>query len=297
LNQFKPKGIYIPHITPFKKDDTIDQKNLRELIDFWIDSGVDGLVPCGSNGEAPYLSREERKEVISIVVDQANNRVKIIAGTGSMTTKETIQFSKDADDIGVDGILVITPFFFKPTRGEIINHYRQLNETINTPLLIYNVPKYTGFNLEPSIVTELASIDNIIGMKDSSGNVNQLANIISQTKKFDFAMMAGTGNIIYPSLTLGATGAVVAVGNIVPKKCSDIYNYYIQNELDDARDTQLDILELNRLLTSRYGISAIKYALGIMGLQGGIPRKPMLPIDQRAKGIIKKSLKNLQIIA
>jgi 4-hydroxy-tetrahydrodipicolinate synthase len=295
LSQFKPKGIYIPHITPFNRDDNIDENSLRELIDFWIDGGVDGLVPCGSNGEAPYLTREERKEIIRIVVDQANGRVKIIAGTGSMTTRETIQFSKDAEDIGVDGILVITPFFFKLTRQEILSHYRQLNDTLNTPLLIYNVPKYTGFNLEPSIVTELASIDNIIGMKDSSGNVNQLSNIISQTKNFDFVMMAGSGNIIYPSLMLGATGAVVAVGNIIPKKCSDIYNCYIRNELDCARNIQLDILELNSLLTSRYGVSAIKYALGIMGFRGCAPRKPMLPIENIAKKIINQSLENLQI--
>ncbi|MEM3640883.1 MAG: dihydrodipicolinate synthase family protein [Candidatus Bathyarchaeia archaeon] len=175
----KLDGIFVPNVTPFTKEGDIDEEALRACVQFWINSGISGLVPCGSNGEAPYLSREERKKVVETVVDEVNGKVHVIAGTGSTSTWETIQFTKDAKDLGVDGVLIVTPYYFKLSRKEIYEHYRTVLETVDIPVILYSVPKFTGYSLEPLLISQLVSeYKSVVGVKDSGGNIGVITEII-----------------------------------------------------------------------------------------------------------------------
>jgi len=195
-------GIFVPHVTPFTREGKLDIKALRACVRFWVEGGVSGLVPCGSNGEAPYLSRQERRRVIETVVDEVNGKIPVIAGTGSMSTQETIAFTKDAKDFGVDAALVVTPFYFKLTNKEIYEHYRTLLETVDLPLVVYNVPKFTGFSLEPSFICQLASESvGVVGVKDSSGSIGTITEIIRLVGD-KISVLAGTADVALPTLLL-----------------------------------------------------------------------------------------------
>jgi len=285
------EGIFTPHITPFTRDGDIDEKALRTCVKFWVESGISGLIPCGSNGEAPYLSREERKEVIEIVIDEANGKMPVIPGTGSMSTRETVLFTQDARDLGADAALVVTPFYFKLSNRELYEHYRAVIEAVDLPILVYNVPKFTGFSLEPVVISQLASeYDNVIGVKESSGNINQIAEIIRLVGK-KISVLAGTADVILPTLTLGGKGAVVAVANVAPKVCVNLYKAFREGNEEEAKRLQLQVSHLNEVLVKKYNqLSAIKEALNMLGWPVGYPRRPALPLDEEAKEDIKKVL-------
>jgi len=289
----KPKleGIFTPHITPFTRDGEVDEKALRTCVKYWIESGISGLVPCGSNGEAPYLSREERRGIIEIVLDEVNGKVPVIPGTGSISTRETILFTKDAKDLGANAALVVTPFYFKLSNKELYEHYRAVIEAVDLPIIVYNVPKFTGFSLEPVVISQLASeYDNIIGVKDSSGNINQITEIIRLVGK-KISVLAGTADVILPTLTLGGKGAVVAVANVAPKACVDLYKAFKEGNDEEAKRIQLQVSRINEVLVKKYNqLSAIKEALNTLGWPAGYPRRPALPLEEEAKEDIKKVL-------
>ncbi|MGQ9552431.1 MAG: dihydrodipicolinate synthase family protein, partial [Candidatus Bathycorpusculaceae bacterium] len=222
MRKLELKGIFVPHITPFTREGDIDKEALRTCVRFWLKGGVSGLVPCGSNGEAPYLSRDERREVIGTVVDEANGKAAIIAGTGSMSTKETITFTEDARDLGVDAALVVTPFYFKLSNREIYAHYRALLESVDLPIVLYSVPKFTGCSLEPSLIAQLASEhENVAGVKDSGGSIGTITETIRLVGN-KVSVLAGTADVTLPTLMLGGKGAVIAVANVFPRMCNSL---------------------------------------------------------------------------
>lgn len=286
----KLKGIFVPHITPFSRNGELDLTALRTCLRFWLKGGVSGLVPCGSNGEAPYLSREERIKVIEAVVDEVNGKIPVIAGTGSMSTKETIQFTKDAKDLGVDAALVVTPFYFKPSNKEIYEHYKTVLEAVDIPIVLYSVPKFTGFSLEPTVIAQLASeYENVLGVKDSGGNLGTITEII-RTVGDKISVLAGTADLALSTLMLGGSGAVVAVANAFPEICSDLYESFIKSHYKKAGNLQRPISYINEVLVKRYNqLSAIKEALNTLGLPAGYPRKPALPLNDKEK----KEIENL----
>jgi 4-hydroxy-tetrahydrodipicolinate synthase len=285
-------GIFVPHVTPFTSEGELDLKALRVCVRFWLESGVSGLVPCGSNGEAPYLSRQERIKVIETVVDEVNGKIPVIAGTGSMSTKETITFTKDAKDLGVDAALIVTPFYFKPTNREMHEHYRTVSETVDVPIVVYNVPKFTGFSLETAFIHQLVSEnDRIIGLKDSSGNISAITEIIRLVGD-KISVLAGAADAALPTLLLGGKGAVIAVANVFPKLCSQLYETFKNGKYEEAKMLQKRISLLNDVLVKRYNqLSAVKEALMLQGLPGGYPRKPALPLDIEEKKVVQNVLK------
>jgi len=285
-------GIFVPHVTPFKRDGDLDEEALRTLVRFWLDGGVSGLMPCGSNGEAPYLSREERKKVVETVVDEVNGKVPVIAGTGSMSTKETIRLTKDAKDLGVDAALVVTPFYFKLSNREIHEHYKTLLKAVDLPVVLYSVPKFTGFSLEPFLISQLASkYKNIAGVKDSGGSIGTITETIRLVGD-KISVLAGTAEVTLPTLTLGGRGAVIAVANVFPKLCSSLYKAFRREDHEEASKLQREISHINEVLVKRHNqLSAIKEALKQLGLPGGYPRQPALPLESEERKDIEDLLK------
>jgi 4-hydroxy-tetrahydrodipicolinate synthase len=292
---FKPEGVMVPHITPFRQNGEIDEEALRRCVDFWIENKIGGLVPCGSNGEAPYLSIDDRNRVVEIVVDEANGKVPVIAGTGSLSTEDTILLTKNAKDLGADAALVVTPFFFKLSDRELMAHYKSIVESVDIPMLLYNVPKFTGFNLEPRLVADLARLENVVGIKDSGGNLGQIAEIIRLVGN-RISVLAGTGDLIYPVLMLGGKGAIVATANAAPRQCSEVYEAFLKHDHERAKDLQLKLLPLNDVLTKKYGVVACKEALSIMGKPAGFPKSPLLALKEEARTEIGKVLTDLGLV-
>jgi len=287
-------GIFIPHITPFTHEGELDLKALRICVKFWLESGVSGFVPCGSNGEAPYLNRQERMKVIETVVDEVNGKAPVIAGTGSISTKETIEFTKDAEALGADAALIVTPFYFKPANREMQEHYRLISEAVDIPIVVYNVPKFTGLMLEVAFIHQLISEnEKIIGLKDSSGNIGAITETIRLVGE-EISVLAGTADVTLPTLLLGGKGAVLAVANVFPKLCTQLYETFKSGKYEEAKRLQMQIAFVNEILVKRYNqLSAIKEALKLLGLPAGYPRKPALPLEDKEKEVIQNLLKQM----
>jgi 4-hydroxy-tetrahydrodipicolinate synthase len=293
---FKPKGIIPPHITPFNKDGDIDEKALRENVDYWVAAGVHGLATCASNGEAAYMSGEERLRVISIVMDQSNGRVPVIAGTGAPGTREAIAQTKAAKNLGVDAALVVTPYFLSPKQEEILQYYEDIVEAVDLPISLYNVPKFTAVNMEPWVVAKLAEHETVVGVKDSSGDMKQMQSLLNLVGE-KISVLSGVGNLIFPNLASGGQGGIVAVANVVPSKCVEIYKSMLSNNLKLASKSQAEIVDLNDFLTRQYGVPAIKAALNLLGRPGGYPRRPLLPLTEKRTEELKSILSDLRLVA
>ncbi|MGB9714017.1 MAG: 4-hydroxy-tetrahydrodipicolinate synthase [Candidatus Bathyarchaeales archaeon] len=291
----KLEGIFVPHVTPFSRDGKLDEEALRTCVRFWLEGGVSGLMPCGSNGEAPYLSREERKMVVEVVLDEVSGSVPVVAGTGSASTWETIQLTKDAKDLGVDAALVVTPFYFKLSSKEIYEHYRAVLEAVDLPLVLYSVPKFTGYSLEPAIISRLASeYDNVVGIKDSGGNMSTIAETIRLVGD-KISVLAGTADVALPTLMLGGKGAVIAVANVFPKLCASLYDAFKRGAYEEASRLQKLVTYANDVLVKKYNqLSAIKEALKLLGLPAGYPRKPALPLEEAEKREVENFLKIIE---
>jgi 4-hydroxy-tetrahydrodipicolinate synthase len=293
----KLDGIFVPHITPFKRDGSLDEKALRTCVRFWLEGGVSGLVSCGSNGEAPYLSREERKKVIETVMDEVSEKTIVIAGTGSISTRETILFTKDAKDAGVDAALVVTPFYFKLSNKEVLKHYEALLNAVDLPIILYSVPKFTGYTLEPNLIQQLASEhENVIGVKDSSGNFGAITETIRLVGN-KISVLAGTAEVTLPTLIVGGSGGVIAVANVFPRLCNELYGSFKRGNYEKAGKLQRQISHINEILVKKYNqLSSIKEALNILGLPAGYPRMPSLPLDKENRKEIEALVKNLSTL-
>jgi 4-hydroxy-tetrahydrodipicolinate synthase len=287
----KISGIIPPHITPFNRDEELDEPALRQLVHYWVDAGSDGLVSCGSNGEAVYMTREERKKVLEIVLNEVKNRIPVIAGTGSASTRDTIALTKDAKDAGADAALIVTPYYFIPNDDELFNHFKAVLDAVDIPIILYNVPKFTGYNMNISVIRNLVKeYSHIIGIKDSSGLIGRISELIAHVGD-RVSIFAGTGDMILPGLEMGASGGIVAVANVAPKLCLDIYRAFLRKDHEEAKKLQLKAVLLTDLLVKKYNqISSIKAALNILGQPAGIPRKPSLPLKPEAYQDLKNTI-------
>lgn len=289
------EGIFVPHVTPFKPNGKIDEEALRTCVNFWVEGGLHGLVACGSNGEAPYLSREERKKVIEIVVDEANGKAPVIAGTGSISTWETIIFTRDAKELGAAAALVVTPFYFKLSKREIYEHYKTILEAVDLPMILYSVPKFTGFDLDVAVISQLTSeYENVIGVKDSGGNIGRITETIRLVGD-KISVLAGTADLTLPTLILGGKGAIIAVANVIPKMCSLLFKSFKRRDYEEASKLQREIAHINEILMRYNQLSTIKEALNSLGLPVGYTRKPALPLGEKERkeitGLLKPMLK------
>jgi len=289
------KGIIPAMVTPLDQDEKLDESGIREVINYLIDSGVHGIFVCGSQGESYALSEDERKRVVEIAVDEVNGRVPVYAGTGAVTTKATIELSRYAMDVGADAVTVVTPYFIRPSQDELYMHYKRVAESVDIPVMIYNNPGRTNVNLEAETVKRLAEIDNIVGIKDSSGDLTLTAQYIMECPD-DFAVLAGRDSLILATLLYGGKGAVAATANVAPKLVVGIYENFIKGDLKKARELQFKLLPLRLAFSLGTFPVVVKEAMNLLGKPSGPAKSPVssLPEEKRAK--LKSLLKELDLL-
>ncbi|HHV79974.1 MAG TPA: dihydrodipicolinate synthase family protein [Firmicutes bacterium] len=288
----KLEGIFAPIAIPFENQE-LSIPRLKENLDRWNRSRLRGLVVLGSNGEFPLLDRAEKRSVLECVRENASPDKVLIAGTGDESTRETIRLCKEAAEIGYDACLVVNPSYYKGsmTDAALKAFYDEVADHSPIPVLAYNVPRNTGINMSSQLMIRISEHPNVIGVKDSSGNIVQISEILAEAKP-GFRVFAGSGSFLLPSLCMGAVGATAAVANVFPDECDEIVNAFKKGDLHTARQLQLAILDVNAAVTTRWGVAGLKAAMDIEGYFGGLPRRPILPLTEaqvvELKGVVKQ---------
>jgi 4-hydroxy-2-oxoglutarate aldolase len=290
----KLSGVMPPIATPFQNGRlALDQ--LKKNFQRWNRTGLSGYLVLGSNGEAVYLNEKEKMRVIEVSRDSIPRSKIMMVGTGMESTQETIRFTHQAAMMGVDCALVVTPSYFKGSmKSQILyDHFASVAESSKIGILIYNVPQYTGINLEPEWVAKLSSHPNIFGIKDSSGNIQQLSEIISLSQK-GFAVFVGSAPVFFPALCVGAVGGILAVANVVPQECVRIKNLFDEKKFDDARTLQNRLTPLAKAVTTKYGIGGLKIAMDLADFFGGAPRLPLKRPGRDVEEELRRLLRGLK---
>ncbi len=293
MSIFTGSGVAI--VTPFKEDKTVDFEVFEKLINFQIENGTDAIIVCGTTGEPSTLTEEERFEVIKFCVEKVAKRVPVIAGAGSNDTMHSVKICKKCEEIGVDGLLIVTPYYNKTTQKGIINHYKILAQSVSLPIILYNVPSRTGLNMLPKTVLELSKIDNIVGIKEASGNISQIVEIASICPK-DFYIYSGNDNQILPILSIGGKGVISVMANIIPKDTHNIIDTFFNGDLEKSKDLQLSTVELNNALFCEVSPIPIKTALEIIGYGKAYFREPLIEMEQEDIIVLKNAMKNYGLI-
>ncbi|UPW01409.1 dihydrodipicolinate synthase family protein [Halorussus gelatinilyticus] len=265
-------GTGVPLITPFDADGELDEERLREVTRWVDDGGVDFVVPCGSNSEAELMGIEERARVVEVVADETD--LPIVAGTGHPGLKETLRQTELADEAGADAALVVTPFYYGYDDEELEAYYREVADESPIPVYLYSVPVYTGVALDPEVVGRLAAHDNIAGMKDSSGDIERFQRERRLTADEEFDLLVGSGSVYAHALASGGDGGILGLANVAPERASEIFKLHQAGEDESARQLNAELVELNRAVTSEYGVPGAKAAMAERGVDAGHPRKP-----------------------
>lgn len=288
---FKGAGVAI--VTPFKENYEVDYEKLGELIEFQISNKTDSIIICGTTGEASTLTHEEHLECIKYTVKKVNKRVPVIAGTGSNCTETAIYLSKEAESFGVDGLLIVTPYYNKATQKGLIAHYTAIAENVSLPIIMYNVPSRTGCNMLPQTVATLVkTVDNIVGIKEASSNIAQVAEIMSLTKG-NIDLYSGCDELIVPVLSLGGAGVISVLSNIVPRETHDMVAKYLEGDVNASRDLQLKYIPLINALFCEVNPIPVKAALNLMGYKVGLLRKPLTEMEPANVERLQTELKKL----
>ncbi|MGA7826279.1 MAG: 4-hydroxy-tetrahydrodipicolinate synthase [Geobacteraceae bacterium] len=275
------KGSIVAIITPFKNG-AIDEEGLRELVEFQIENGTDGIVPCGTTGEASTLDYREHDRVVEIVVEQAKKRVPVIAGTGSNSTKEAIEITEHAKKAGADGALLITPYYNKPSQEGLYRHYKAVAEAVAIPQILYNVPGRTAVNMLPETVARLAEISNIVAIKEATGSLQQASEIIALCgDKID--VLSGDDFITFPMMACGGVGVISVTANIMPKEVADMIDFFNAGRQEEARQLHLKLLKISNAMFIETNPVPVKTALGLMGKCSDDIRLPLAPMSEANK--------------
>jgi len=290
------KGIIPAMVTPLKKNQELDEGGLRELINYLLENGVHGVFASGSQGEFYSLPDEEKKKAIKIAVDETNGRVPVYAGTGDITTEKVIEMSKYAEDVGADAVSVVTPYFVKPTQGELYAHYKAVAEAVDISVLLYNNPDRTGVNLDATTVKRLAEVKNIVGIKDSSGDLTLTAEYIRSCPE-DFSVIAGKDSLILATLLYGGKGAIAATANVVPRLVVDIYDSFMSGNLKKAKELQFRLLPLRTAFGLGTFPVVIKEAMNLIGKPAGPAKSPVAGISEDNREKLRGVLRNLGALA
>lgn len=294
MDLFKGSGVAL--VTPFKSDGSVDYIALRNLIDFQIENNTDAIIITGTTGESSTLSYIEHLNVIEECIDYVDGRIPVIAGTGSNCTKSAINMSKEAEILGADGLLIVTPYYNKTTQKGLINHYSKISEKVNIPIILYNVPSRTGLNIEPKTVKQLVEKnENIKGIKEASGNINAVAEI-KEILGDKINVYSGNDDQIVPILSLGGVGVISVVANILPQETHDLVYNYLNGNIELSKKEQLKMLKLIKMLFKETNPIPIKAALEEMNMINGTLREPLIEMEEENRKSLIKEMKNYGIV-
>lgn len=290
------KGAGVALVTPMFDNGDVNYEKLYELIDFQIENGTDSIIICGTTGESATLSEEEHLNVIKECVKHVNKRVPVIAGTGSNSTASAIWMSREAEKAGADGLLVVTPYYNKATQNGLYAHFKAIAEAVKLPIILYSVASRTGVNIEPATVARLFNdVENIVGIKEASGNISQVAEIMHLTNgKID--LYSGNDDQIVPILSLGGIGVISVLSNVAPKETHDIVMNYLEGNIEAARELQLKYLAVVKNLFSEVNPIPVKAALNMMGKEVGTLRMPLSEMDAAKAEVLKEEMKKVGIL-
>ncbi|MGA1998160.1 MAG: 4-hydroxy-tetrahydrodipicolinate synthase [Bryobacteraceae bacterium] len=281
-------------ITPFRRDFSLDEDALRRLVRRQIESGIDFLVPCGTTGESPTLSRAEHLRVVEITLEEANGKVPVLAGAGGYNTAEVIELAREVRQLGADGILSVTPYYNKPTQEGLFQHYRAIAAAVPLPIVVYSVQGRTGVNVEPATLARLARIDNVVGVKEASGNIGQMANVLHEVPA-GFHVLSGDDAITIPLVALGGRGVISVVSNEIPREMTQLAAAALGGDFAQARDIQARFLPLMNVNFVESNPIPVKAAMALMGLVEPVYRLPLVPPSAGSLEKIKKVLEQLAL--
>jgi 4-hydroxy-tetrahydrodipicolinate synthase len=288
-------GSLVAIVTPFRNG-KIDEDALKELIEFQIENGTHGIVPCGTTGESPTLSHEEHEYVIELTVKAVKKRIPVVAGTGSNSTKEALRLTRFAEQIGADAALLVVPYYNKPTQEGLYLHFKQIASQVSIPMVLYNIPGRSGVNMNPETIARLASdCSNIIGVKEASGSITQASKILYLCGR-DFLLYSGEDALNFPLLAIGAKGFITVTANVAPRDVSDLYNLFSKGEIDKSRDLHYKLLPLNEALFLETNPIPVKAALSMMDKIAYEYRFPLCQMSGKNYNELKMALKDYGIL-
>jgi 4-hydroxy-tetrahydrodipicolinate synthase len=288
------QGVLTAVITPFR-DGAVDERALAEFVEWQIESGIDGLVPCGSSGESATMSHAEHRRVVEIVVGASAGRVPVVAGTGSNNTREAIELTQHAKDAGADGALLISPYYNKPTQEGIIAHYEKIANETQLPLMIYNIEGRTASNLLPATIARLAAHEYIVGVKEASGSLDQIAHIIASCPD-DFSVVSGDDALVLPLLAMGGCGVICTTSNVAPRQMTELVRAFQSGDLERARALHYRLLPLFDALFCETNPIPVKAAVALMGKIGSEIRLPLTPLSDANRDRLQVVMKDAGLL-
>ncbi len=289
------RGAFVAIVTPFT-DGRVDEQALADLIEFHIANGTHGIVPCGTTGESATMSHDEHHRVVELTVKTVNGRVPVVAGSGSNSTAEAIDLTRHASQAGADGVLMVSPYYNKPSQEGLYQHYKAVAEAVDIPIILYNVPSRTSSNILPATVARLAGVDNIVGIKEASGDLNQISEVIRLCPD-DFAVMSGDDFTSMPTVLLGATGVISVTSNVAPKDMAQMMDAALAGDLATARNLHYKLFPLMQAMFYDTNPVPAKKSLELMGkIKSGTPRLPLYPMNDETLDRLKAALADYGLI-
>lgn len=287
-------GAGVAIVTPFHNDGSVNYEKLAELLEWHIANQTDAIIITGTTGESSTLDDDEHKEVIRFTVEKVAKRIPVIAGTGSNNTAYAIQLSQYSESVGVDGLLLVTPYYNKATQDGLVKHFTAIADSVNIPIILYNVPSRTGVNITPATCQKLSKHNNIVGIKEASSDISQIEEIAATCP--DFHIYSGNDDQTLPILSLGGKGVISVLSNVMPKETHDICQYFFDGDVHKSLELQLKVHNINKALFCEVNPIPVKAALNLMGFDVGSLRMPLTEISAQGLEILKKSMVELDLI-
>ena len=296
----KFEGTIVAMVTPYTKNDEIDEEGIRENINYLIENGVNGILAAGTTGESATISHDEHRKLLDILIDEADGKVTTIAGAGSNSSKEALGLVKHAEDIGADGALVITPYYNKPQPNGLYEHYKLLSESTDIPIIIYNVPSRTGTDIDVDTIGKVAELDNIAAIKEANPDLDKVSKIVKKIdeigKTNEFSVLSGNDDLTLPMIAMGAKGVISVVANVDPARMSKMVDYALEGDFESASEAHYELYDLMKVLFVETNPVPVKTALNIMGRPSGDVRMPLAPLMEENKAKLKEVLESLSLV-
>ena len=295
----KLEGTTVAMVTPFTRDDKVDEEGMRENMNYLLERGVNGLLAAGTTGESATITHQEQKKMMEILVDEVKGKAAAVAGAGSNSSKEALDLVKYAEDIGADYALVITPYYNKPQQHGLYEHYKMLSESVDIPMIVYNVPSRTGTDIDVETIGQVAQLDNIVAIKEANPDLDKVSQTIHKLKSLDvddFLILSGNDNLTLPMISQGCNGVISVVGNVDPARMSEMVKKAIEGDFKRAKDLHYELYDLMKVLFIESNPVPAKEALNMMGRPAGHVRMPLVPLREESQEKLRKVLLDLQLI-